>query len=72
MEVLIIFYDAEVGNIPLTQAVKKYGATIVYRYQKLNGMAISVPKRDATKAIAYFGEVRGVLAVMPDEMNTLH
>ena len=58
---LIIFYDAQIGSAPLLKAVKTSGATLVYEYKNLNGIAIRPPsKTNIEDAIAYFKKVNGV------------
>ena len=37
---LIIFYDAQTGSAPLLKAVKASGASLIYEYKNLNGIAI--------------------------------
>ena len=37
---LIIFYDAQTGSAPLLKAVKTSGASLIYEYKNLNGIAI--------------------------------
>ncbi|MDO5608372.1 MAG: hypothetical protein Q4G08_07960 [Capnocytophaga sp.] len=69
---LIIFYDVAVGKSALETAVKEYGATILYDYKNLNGIAIRIPQeKNIEEAIAYFESVRGVLSVNKDEVITL-
>ena len=40
---LIIFYDSEIGSERLMNAVREYGAKIVYEYRNFNGIAIKLP-----------------------------
>ena len=40
---LIIFYDPETGSERLMNAVREYGAKIVYEYRNFNGIAIKLP-----------------------------
>ena len=69
---LIIMYDTEVGKVPLSDAVKSYGAEIIYDYSIIPGMAIRIPDgSDIHKAIAYFREVKGVVSVERDRINHL-
>lgn len=72
--VLIIYYDSEVGDTYLLQAVKDYKAKLVYEYKTLKGIAIALdPKRhDLKEAIKHFEGVRGVLSVMLDQKVELH
>lgn len=70
---LIIFYDRQTGGAPLLKAIESYGATLIYHYKNLNGMAVSPPKNvSAEQAAAYFAKVDGVLSVQPDRMMQLH
>lgn len=69
---LIIFYDAQIGSAPLLKAVKTSGATLVYEYKNLNGVAIHPsPKTNIEDAIAYFKKVNGVLSVEQDRLLKL-
>lgn len=72
LETLIIFYDAEVGNEPLMKAVEAYGAKLVYSYEQLKGIAVSVPQETVEEAERYFKQVKGVLGVNKNETNQLH
>lgn len=70
---LIIFYDSQTGPAPLMQAVKDYGATLIYAYRTLRGIVIrppqNVPLQDAA---AHFEQVKGVLAVNQDQITPLY
>jgi hypothetical protein len=69
---LIIFYDQEIGSDYLMKAIKVYGASIIYKYQNFNGMAISIPKgKKLEEAIAYFQKIKGVLSVNKDQIYKL-
>ena len=69
---LIIMVDAEVGKEPLRKAVEKYGATIVYDYNLVHGMAIRIPDGgDIHKTMAYFKKVEGVVSVERDRIRRL-
>lgn len=64
--------DEEVGKEPLRKAVEKYGATIVYDYNIVSGMAIRIPDGgDIHKAMAYFKNVEGVVSVERDRIRRL-
>lgn len=66
---LIIFYDSEVGSAPLMQAIKDYGASLIYEYKTMSGVAISIPDgKDIQQAISYFGKVKGVVTVGRDRI----
>lgn len=66
---LIIFYDKEIGNKPLMQAVKNQGATIIYKYANLNGIAIKLPEgKNVDDAKAHFEKVKGVIQVNYDRI----
>lgn len=69
---LIIFYDAQIGSAPLLKAVKTSGATLVYEYKNLYGIAIRPSsKTNIEDAIAYFKKVNGVLSVEQDRLLKL-
>ena len=69
---LIIMYDAEVGKDALLQAVKDYGAELLYDYRIISGIAIKIPEgKHILEAIAYFSKVRGVTAVERDHIYHL-
>ena len=69
---LIIFYDAQIGSAPLLKAVKISGATLVYEYKNLHGIAIRPSsKTNIEDAIAYFKKVNGVLSVEQDRLLKL-
>ena len=69
---LIIFYDAQTGSAPLLKAVKTSGATLVYEYKNLHGIAIRPSsKTNIEDAITYFKKVNGVLSVERDRLLKL-
>lgn len=69
---LIIMYDAEVGKDALLQAVKDYGAELLYDYRIISGIAIKIPEgKHILEAIAYFSRVKGVTAVERDHIYHL-
>ena len=69
---LIIFYDTQIGSKPLMQAVKDSGASLVYEYKNLHGIAIRPSaKTNIQDAIAYFQKVNGVLSVEQDRLMKL-
>lgn len=69
---LIIMYDVEVGKEALLQAVKDYGAELLYDYSLIPGIAIKIPEgRHILEAIAYFSKVKGVTAVERDHIYHL-
>ena len=55
------------------QAVKDYGATLIYEYRTFRGIVIrppqNVPLQDAA---AHFEQVKGVLAVNQDQITPLY
>ena len=70
---LIIFYDANVGEKSLIEAVKAYNVELVYHYKQLNGIAIRLPaEKNVDEAIRYFEQIKGVLGVSQDRVNQLH
>jgi hypothetical protein len=69
---LIIMVDEEIGKDPLKDAIKKYGAEILYDYSIIAGMAIKIPEgKDIQDAIKYFKEVKGVVSVERDHIYHL-
>ncbi|MBF1278748.1 MAG: hypothetical protein HXM87_10100 [Neisseria sp.] len=69
---LIIFYDAQTGSAPLLKAVKISGATLVYEYKNLHGIAIRPSsKTNIEDTIAYFKKINGVLSVEQDRLLKL-
>ena len=64
--------DAEVGKDALLQAVKDYGAELLYDYRIISGIAIKIPEgKHILEAIAYFSKVKGVTAVERDRIYHL-
>ena len=69
---LIIFYNAQTGSEPLLKAVKASGASLIYEYKNLNGIAIRPSSKTKIEdAIAYFKKVNGVLSVEQDRLLKL-
>ena len=69
---LIIFYDDQTGSAPLLKAVKTSGATLVYEYKNLYGIAIRLSsKTNIEDTIAYFKKINGVLSVEQDRLLKL-
>ena len=69
---LIIMYDVEVGKEALLQAVKDYGAELLYDYSIIPGIAIKIPEgKHILEAIDYFNQVKGVTAVERDHIYHL-
>ena len=69
---LIIMYDAVIGKETLLQAVKDYGAELLYDYRIISGIAIKIPEgKHILEAIAYFSKVKGVTAVERDHIYHL-
>jgi hypothetical protein len=67
-----IFYDAQIGSAPLLKAVKTSGATLVYEYKNLHGIAIRPSsKTNIEDTIAYFKKINGVLSVEQDRLLKL-
>ncbi|WP_308861216.1 hypothetical protein [Neisseria mucosa] len=72
-DTLIIFYDPETGSERLMNAVREYGAKIVYEYRNFNGIAIKLPNgTDMEKAASHFRTVKGVLSAEADRRMQLH
>ena len=69
---LIIMYDADIGKETLLQAVKDYGAELLYDYRIISGIAIKIPEgKHILEAIAYFSKVKGVTTVERDHIYHL-
>lgn len=68
---LIIFYEKGKKD-SVKKAIEKYGATIVYEYNALNGFAIKVPERkDTNTAMTHFKKVKNILSVSRDKIHQL-
>lgn len=64
---LIIYYNQDNGKKNIIEAVKQYGATILYTYSNINGIAISIPEsKTLEESIQYFKKIKGVLEVTKD------
>lgn len=69
---LIISCDSTVGKQPLREAVQRLGATVVYDYKIVCGMAIRKPDNmTLDEAIEYFSKINGVIAVTRDRIIRL-
>lgn len=70
---LLIWYDEKIGVDPLLRAVQRYGADILYRYEKMNGIAVLIPQdRSLQQAKSDFEQVNGVLSVDIDQTITIY
>ena len=70
--VFLVQYDPSIGKGPLLEAIKKYGATIVYDYKMMTGMALKKPEnKTLEEAMDYFRSVRGVINVEYDRITRL-
>lgn len=66
-ENLIIYYEPGAGNEELLKAAKRYGSEVLYVYQNINGIAVTVPRdKTVTDAMKYYGKIKGVLSVTQD------
>jgi len=66
---LIVMYDSLVGKKPLMQAIRKYGAEVIYDYKIITGMAIRKPEnKTLEESITLFRKVKGVLSVERDHI----
>lgn len=64
---LIIYYNQDNGKKNIVEAAKQYGATILYTYSNINGIAISIPEsKTLEESIQYFKKIKGVLEVTRD------
>ncbi|MFD2744442.1 MULTISPECIES: hypothetical protein [Sphingobacterium] len=69
---LVIYYDKDTGNEQLLEAVQTFGAEIVYLYDALSGVAISIPDdKPMEDAISYFENIAGVTSVDRDGMMSI-
>ncbi len=69
---LIILYDPVNGKDSLYQAIEEYGATIIYDYRNINGIAIRIPTGTFIgDAIEFFKHVDGVLQVNRDIIHQI-
>ena len=69
---LIIMVDESVGKKPLYKAIKDYGATLIYDYNIIPGVAIRIPEGTTLEqGIAYFKKVKGVVSVSKDRITRL-
>ena len=69
---LIVMCDSLIGKKPLRSALKEIGASIIYDYKIINGMAIRKPDNmtlDETMAI--LKQVDGVISVSRDRITRL-
>ena len=71
-ENLIIYYAPDAGNKELLGAAKKYGSEVLYVYQNINGIAVTVPSgKSVSEAVRYYEKVKGVLSVTRDQKMQL-
>lgn len=71
-ENLIIYYSPETGNKELLKAAKKYGSKVIYVYQNINGIAVTVPKgKTVQEAMKYYDSINGVLSIVKDQKMRL-
>lgn len=71
--VLIIYYDKQIGTDKLQKAVKKQKAKIVYLYENFNAIAVTFPEeKSLDEMVKYFSRVKGVLAVQKNEIHQLN
>lgn len=64
---LIISYDNTADTATLLKAIAAYGAEIIYRYNNIQAVAISIPDgKDIHQAIDHFRQIPGVTAVNRD------
>ncbi len=64
---LIISYDNATDSAALIKAIAAYGAEVIYRYDNIQAIAISIPDgKDIHQAIDHFSQVPGVTAVNRD------
>ncbi len=64
---LIISYDNTADTVALLKAIAAYGAEVIYRYDNIQAIAISIPDgKDIHQAIDHFSQVPVVTAVNRD------
>lgn len=64
---LIISYDNTADTAALLKAIAAYGAEVIYRYNNIQALAISIPdSKDIDHAIDHFKQAAGVTAVNRD------
>ncbi len=69
---VIVMVDSVVGKEPLRDAVAHCGATIIYDYRIIPGMAIAKPETmTLDETIDYFRRVEGVVSVERDRIIRL-
>lgn len=69
---IIVMCDSTIGKEPVRQAVVQCGASIIYDYHIICGMAIRKPDNmTLEQAIAHFKKVRGVVSVERDRIMRL-
>ena len=65
--VLIIFYDVNIGKEPLLKAIEEYHATVIYDLKMMKSISVKIPENtNIEDAIEYFQKVEGVLTVNRD------
>lgn len=69
---LIIFYDSKSGKKSLLNAIKKYGASVIYDYKNISSIAIKLPDgKNVDEAKAHFEKVEGVVQVEYDKIKRI-
>lgn len=69
---LIIMLSEDTPLEKIINSAKMYGATVIYRYETLHGLAISLPNHIKSEdAIAYFQKLSGVLNVEKDQLKAI-
>ncbi len=66
--VLIVYYDAEVGTAALDAAIQSEGCEVVYRYGNINAYAVRI-KKESTRSV--LEGTTGVLSVADDQIMQL-
>lgn len=70
--VLIIYYDHELGKAPLLEAIAKHKAEILYEYKSFDAIAIRLHHgAHPEKSVATFAKVKGVTSVQRDKVLTI-
>ncbi|MDO5356350.1 MAG: hypothetical protein Q4E77_02515 [Conchiformibius sp.] len=71
-DTLIIYYQTNAKNGVL-EAVRQYGASVLYDYRNFNAVAVRLPAPPQPEAaVRHFENVRGVLQASRNHIQQLH
>lgn len=68
LQVVIVFYDTQIGPKPLLRAINKEKCEIVYTYSNFNAYALKIRGQKTKDVLIH---TRGVIAVMDDQVLEL-